>query len=219
MSSAPLRRASPPPHAPRPHPALCSDVEHASAGGGPAVARQGLSSALLSRVPSQQVARQMSKHITFGAARYLGAADADGATPATAAAAAAAGDLESGQGAGEAADDSPKPGDSEEGGGGGGPSLADMRLRILHGMKRHFRSQRMAGLLSPDGLRVARCVRWACGRAALPSMCHPFRREGGGLQVEVMRGHACRCCCFAPCTSRLTPQHPIWLQLCVRQGD
>mgnify|MGYP001810981825 CR=1 FL=1 len=34
-------------------------------------------------------------------------------------------------------------------------STQELRLRVLNGIKRHFRAQRMAGLLSPAGLRVA----------------------------------------------------------------
>ena len=33
--------------------------------------------------------------------------------------------------------------------------LAELRLRVLHGVKRYFRSTRLSGLLSPEGLRVA----------------------------------------------------------------
>lgn len=44
-------------------------------------------------------------------------------------------------------------------------ALQELRLRVLGGMKRHFRAKRLAGLLSPDGLRVAKCVGGWCVRA------------------------------------------------------
>ncbi|KAL4430847.1 hypothetical protein ABPG75_006103 [Micractinium tetrahymenae] len=48
--------------------------------------------------------------------------------------------------------------------------LQELRLRVLTGMKRHFRAKRLAGLLSPDGLRVAN---YACDKAIEHAEEHP----------------------------------------------
>jgi hypothetical protein len=113
---------------------------------------QQLVAALLARAPSQHIAAKISRDLAFGSARASPGARADDLEAGRAAAGA---DLDGRQ-------DSLGPGAGGEGGGEAGGDASsgplELRLRVLHGLKHHFRSQRMAGLLSPGGLRVAR---WA----------------------------------------------------------
>ncbi|PSC68844.1 Sodium hydrogen exchanger 7 [Micractinium conductrix] len=65
--------------------------------------------------------------------------------------------------------ESPKAGSASEAGD-EVSSMQELRLRVLNGIKRHFRAQRMAGLLSPAGLRVAI---YACDKAIEHAEEHP----------------------------------------------
>ena len=104
-----------------------------------------MSAALLSRTPSKQLSRRLQQAVRFAQpSPSAGAAGAATDAP----------DLEAGVSGADL--DSPKEGasgDNQEGE--GSSSLQALRLRVLVGLKRHFRSKRMSGLLSPAGLRVA----------------------------------------------------------------
>lgn len=115
--------------------------------------QQGVSAALLTRAPSKVISQALVR-ARSGAA--LGTAEAGAVA---AAGASASTDLEAGLGGGPAGE-SPKHASgsergTEEGSEGGLSDLQDQRLRVLNGLKRHFRAKRLAGLLSPDGLRIA----------------------------------------------------------------
>ncbi len=116
---------------------------------GPAQAsQQGVSAALLTRAPSKVISQALIRGRSAG---VLSAAEAG--------AAGAAADLESGLGSSPSGG-SPKHASgsergSEEGSEEGLSSLQDQRLRVLNGLKRHFRAKRLGGLLSPQGLRIA----------------------------------------------------------------
>lgn len=130
--------------------------------------QQGVSAALLTRAPSKVISQALVR-ARSGAA--LGTAEAGAAA---AAGASAATDLEAGLGGGPAGE-SPKHASSSERGTeerseAGLSSLQDQRLRVLNGLKRHFRAKRLAGLLSPDGLRIAI---YACDVAIEHAEEHP----------------------------------------------
>lgn len=119
------------PHATQPHPP----------------AEEKLSAALLSRVPSKHLKRRL---LAPGSKRGSGpeaVGAADGASGA-----ADGGDLEAGLGGTAKGDASPKAGSASDG---SRSTLQDLRLRVLNSAKRHFRSKRLSGLLSPEGLRIA----------------------------------------------------------------
>lgn len=107
--------------------------------GAPLAAQQPVSAALLSRIVSKKVSRHLQAATLAGSRGWSREGsqeqrDVEAGTP-----------LEG---------DSPRcgeSGDDEEEGG-----LQELRLRVLIGMKRHFRAKRLAGLLSPEGLRVAK---------------------------------------------------------------
>lgn len=105
----------------------------------PLAAQQPVSAALLSRVRSKKV----SRHLQAAAAASSRGWSRDGSQDQR--------DVEAGT---PLEGESPRASGSADGEGEEG--LQELRLRVLNGMKRHFRAQRLAGLLSPDGLRVAK---------------------------------------------------------------
>lgn len=120
--------------------------------------QQGVSAALLTRAPSKVISQALVR------ARSVAALSSEAAASSGAAA-----DLEAGLGG--PAGGSPKHASgsepaSEEGSQGGLSSLQDQRLRVLNGLKRHFRAKRRSGLLSPEGLRIAMWVLGGAGGEA-----------------------------------------------------
>ncbi|KAI7841566.1 hypothetical protein COHA_004736 [Chlorella ohadii] len=171
---------------------------------GPAQAsQQGVSAALLTRAPSKVISQALIRGRSAG---VLSAAEAG--------AAGGAADLESGLGSSPSGG-SPKHASgsergSEEGSEEGLSSLQDQRLRVLNGLKRHFRAKRLGGLLSPEGLRIAI---YACDVAIEHAEEHPDAplRLWDVLHKEISGSRATRAVAgLLGGTLRLHRRAPAW---------